>query len=122
MDTPLGVVKFCHPFDYWSFDYIVEDHAQKIYLVPIPALEKEKASQNGNVKSLDTPLLEMERGATHQRTNFNECECCALSSKSLSMCCGKRKRILLLPELEQHKSVKCPTTFWHHQPGSGSVE
>lgn len=26
------VVKFCHPFDYWSFDYVVEDNAQKTYL------------------------------------------------------------------------------------------
>lgn len=41
MDIPLGVVL--------SFDYIVKDNAQKINLVPIPPLKKEKASQNGNI-------------------------------------------------------------------------
>lgn len=30
-----------------------------IYLGPIPALEKGKASQNGNIKSLEAPLLEV---------------------------------------------------------------
>lgn len=92
-------------FDYSSFDYIVEDNAQKIYQVPIPALEKGKASQNGNIKSLETPLLEMGRRASHQRMDFSECDYCVGFQTLPSMCCGKRKRTLLLPEQEQHESV-----------------
>lgn len=122
MDVPLGVVKFCYPFDYCFFDYIVKDNAQKIYLVPTPALEKGKASQEGNIKSLQSPLLETERRDIHQKTVFSECACCALSSKLPSMCCGKRKRTLLLPKAEHCESVKSPTTSWDVQPCSGNAE
>lgn len=45
-----------------------------MYLVPIPALEKGEASQNGNIKSIETPLLETERRDIHQKTDFNEYE------------------------------------------------
>jgi len=101
------------------YNYIVEDNAQKIYLVPIPALEKEKAPENGNIKSLENALLEMERGDIHQKADFNGCECCAMSSNHPSMCCGKKKKnILLPPELKQRESVRSPTTSWDHQPCS----
>lgn len=50
-----GVIKFCNPFD-----YIVEKNTQKIPLVPIPALEKGKASQNRYNNPLETPLLDLE--------------------------------------------------------------
>lgn len=39
-DLPVSVVTFCHPFDYRSFDCMVEDDAQKIYHVPVAVLEK----------------------------------------------------------------------------------
>lgn len=64
---------------------MVEDDAQKIYHVPVAVLEKWKAAQKENTNTLETPLLEMEMGDFHQRTDWNEYECCALSA-STSAC------------------------------------
>lgn len=88
----LSVVVFCQPFVYWSFDYRVEDDAQKIHHVPTAVLEKCKAFQKGNNNSLETPLREMEMRSIHQRTDFDEYGCCVLSATP-SMCCGKEKEL-----------------------------